>query len=76
MRMTAEQDRRDSDLITVAAVEEYARRHDMSVPDTISLFDKNNLFALLRESYGVLHTLDLDEGASFAEDVIRSRHDR
>lgn len=59
-----------SNLIVVATVEEYARRHNLTTENTIKLFNKHHIFPAIREQYEVLHMLDLDEGASLAEDLL------
>lgn len=65
------QDERDANLIVVATVEEYGRRHQMSTKDVIKLFNDHHLVELIRSQYDVLHMLDLGEGASFVEDVLK-----
>ena len=61
-------DARDADLIVVASVEEFGARHDMPSDKVVALFKENGIMRLLRDHYDVLHTQDLGEGASFAED--------
>lgn len=65
------QEERDTNLIVVAAVEEYGLRHKMQVKEVLSLFQRYNIGALLRSQYEVLHMMDLSEGADFAEDVLK-----
>lgn len=65
------QEERDTNLIVVAAVEEYGLRHKMQVKEVLSLFQRHNIGALLRSQYEVLHMMDLSEGADFAEDVLQ-----
>lgn len=65
-----EQDKKDADLIIVAAVEEYGWRHKMPSKDVIKLFRKHGILKLIRSQYDVLHMLDLGEGALFAEDIL------
>lgn len=72
--MSLSQDEHDANTIIVATVEEYAHKHDMSTSAVIALFREGDMFSLLRSQYEVLHTLDLSEGAAFAEDVLRSHH--
>lgn len=67
--MTA-QDKKDADLIVVAAVEEYGWRHKMSSQDVIKLFNEHGILKLIRSQYEVLHMLDLGEGALFAEEIL------
>ncbi len=67
----SEQDKKDCDLLTVAAVEEYARRHGMETAQVLTLFQQHEIISAIRSQYGVLHMLDLDEAADFAEDMLR-----
>lgn len=62
---------RDADLIIVASVEEYGMRHHMPVKEVLPLFEKHNIFALLRSQYDVLHMMDLSEGADVAESILQ-----
>ena len=71
--MGKSQDERDADLIVVASVEEFGARHGMPASDVASLFLEHGVTRLLRIHYDVLHTQDLGEGATFAEDVLDSR---
>jgi hypothetical protein len=61
---------RDENLLVVAAVEGYSRRHHIPTSETIELFSSKGLLQLIRENYPVLHTQSLDESADFAEDVL------
>lgn len=70
-RVMQKEKERDANLIFVAAVEEYGLRHQMQVKDVLSLFAEYNIFSMLRLQYEVLHTMDLGEGADFAESVLQ-----
>jgi len=61
---------RNENLIIVAAVERYASMHGIGVVEAFDLFNKYDLFSILRENYDTLHTQDLFEGALFAHDYI------
>lgn len=61
---------RDMNLIVVTTVEEFGFRHHMETKEVLFLFEKYNIIALLRSQYGVLHMMDLEEGADFAESVL------
>ena len=61
---------RDKNLMLVYAVEGYSQRHNLSEKDVISLFKKHGINQLIRKNYNALHTQDLDECISFAEDVL------
>ncbi|MCL1833219.1 MAG: DUF3791 domain-containing protein [Leptospirales bacterium] len=60
----------DQNLMLVYAVEGYSQRHNLLEKDVIILFRKHKINHLLRKNYNALHTQDLDECISFAEDVL------
>ena len=60
----------DQNLMLVYAVEGYSHRHNLPEKDVLSLFRKHGISQLIREHYNALHTQGLDEGISFAEDVL------
>jgi hypothetical protein len=60
----------DQNLMLVYAVEGYSQKHHLSEKDVIVLFRKHGITHLIRKNYNALHTQDLDEGISFAEDVL------
>ena len=61
---------RDENLMVVTAVESYSFEHGMNEKDVFALFNRHNVFNLLRSQYDTLHTQSLDESVSFAEDVL------
>ena len=61
---------RDQNLMLVYAVEGYSQRHNVPEKDVIILFRKYGINQLIRKNYNALHTQDLDESISFAEDVL------
>lgn len=67
----SEQDIKDCNLFIVAAVEEYAQKHNMKTEDVLQLFNEHNVIPAIRSQYVVLHMLDLDEAAVFAEDMLK-----
>lgn len=67
----SEQDTKDCNLIVVAAVEEYAQKHQMKTEQVLQLFNQHNIIPAIRSQYAVLHMLDLDEAALFAEDRLK-----
>ena len=69
----SEQDIKDCNLIVVAVVEGYAYKHNISVNQVLTLFNKYDVLGLLRSQYNVLHMLDLDEATEFAEDIIKGK---
>ena len=61
---------RDKNLMLVYAVEGYSHRHNLPEKDVITLFRRHGINQLIRKNYNALHTQDLDECISFAEDVL------
>lgn len=62
---------KESDLIVIAAAEEFAYKQNMEVKDVLQLFQQKGLFELLRSQYDVLHTLDLSECTDFVESYLK-----
>jgi hypothetical protein len=62
--------KRDQNLMLVYAVEGYSQRHNLPEKDVILLFQKHGISELIRKNYNALHTQDLDEAISFAEDIL------
>ena len=60
----------DENLLVVAAVEGYSRRHRISAAEVIDTFTRHDLLRLIRQNYPTLHTVSLDESVDFAEDVL------
>ena len=65
--------RNDKNLLVVVAVEEYARRQGITAYDALSVFLKYGITESIRQCYETLHTQDLYECVSFAEDILK-RH--
>jgi uncharacterized protein (DUF433 family) len=65
--------RREENLLVVFAVEEYARRHGISAYDTLTLFLKYGITDSIRHCYETLHTQDIYECVSFAEDILKRK---
>ena len=61
---------RDENLLVVAAVEGYSRRHRVPARETIEMFLRVGLLQRIRDNYPVLHTQSLDESVEFVEDVL------
>ena len=61
---------RDQNLMVVYAVEGYSYRHNLPEKDVLFLFKKHGINQLIRKNYNALHTQDIDESISFAEDVL------
>jgi hypothetical protein len=64
---------RDENLLVVVAVEEYARRHGISAHETLGLFLKYGITESIRQCYETLHTQEIYECVSFAEDILNRR---
>jgi hypothetical protein len=71
MNLTEEQ--RDRNLLVVAAVEGYARRHKIPARETLELFLKHGITESIRRCYETLHTQDLSECVLFAEDILNRK---
>ncbi len=67
------QQQRDENLMLVAAVEQYAKKHKISTADSYTLFLKYGINRLIRQHYNALHTQPLDESYYFAEDVLKNK---
>ncbi len=65
------QDKIDTNLLVVAAVEGYAHNHNLQEKDAYQMLAKRNLLSLVREQYPALHTQPLEETVSFVEDVMK-----
>jgi uncharacterized protein (DUF433 family) len=63
----------EENLLVVFAVEEYARRHKISARETLSLFLKFGITESIRQCYDTLHTQDIYECVSFAEDILKRK---
>ena len=60
----------EKNLLVVIAVEEYARRHKIPAHEALGLFLKFGITESIRQCYETLHTQDIYESLSFAEDII------
>ncbi len=60
-----------ANLLVVAAIEEYGRKHRMASSAVFDLFEKYRLIPMIHSQYEVLHMLDFNEAAIFAEDVLK-----
>jgi hypothetical protein len=61
-------------LLVVVAVEEYARRQGMPTNEALKLFLKFGVTDAIRQCYETLHTQDLYECVSFAEDILKRKN--
>jgi len=64
----------DKNLLVVVAVEEYARRHGISAHETLGIFLKFGITESIRQCYETLHTQDIYECVSFAEDILKRQN--
>jgi len=65
---------RDENMLVVVAVEEYARRHEISAHETLGIFLKFGVTEAIRQCYETLHTQDIYECVSFAEDILKRKN--
>ena len=65
----------DQNLMLVYAVEGFSQRHNLPEREVITLFQKHGIAQLIRKNYNALHTQELDESISFAEDVLSWKQD-
>ena len=63
----------NENLLVVTAVEEYARRQKISANETLGLFLKYGITDAIRQCYETLHTQDMYECVSFAEDILKRK---
>ena len=64
---------RSENLLVVVAVEEYSRRQGIPAHETLKLFLKYGVTEAIRQCYETLHTQDLYECVSFAEDILKRK---
>lgn len=62
--------KQDENFIIVATAEEYAYKHKMILSDVLHLFEKYNMFSILKSQYEVLHMLDISDSVSLVESII------
>jgi len=65
--------RSEENLLVVVAVEEYARRHKISAHETLEIFLKFGITESIRQCYETLHTQEIYECVSFAEDILKRK---
>jgi len=65
------QQQRDANLMLVAAVEQYAKKYNMSTAASFTLFQQYSINTLIRKHYNALHTQPFDESFYFAEDILK-----
>jgi hypothetical protein len=63
----------DKNLLIIEAIEGFAFNHDISSINAFEIFEKYDLFKLIRSQYEVLHTQSLEESIDFIEDVVRRK---
>ena len=63
----------DENLLVVVAVEEYARRHQITAHETLDIFIKFGITESIRQCYETLHTQDIYECVLFAEDILKRK---
>jgi len=60
----------NENLLVVAAVEGFSRRHRVPARETIARFERAGVLRLIRDNYSTLCTQRLEESVAFAEDVL------
>ena len=65
---------KDENLLVVFAVEEYARRHEIPAHEALDIFLKFGITESIRQCYDTLHTQDIYESVSFAEDILKRKN--
>ena len=63
----------EENLLVVFAVEEYARRYKLTANETLNIFLKYGITEAIRQCYDTLHTQDIYECVSFAEDILKRK---
>ncbi|OOM74985.1 DUF3791 domain-containing protein [Clostridium sp. BL-8] len=63
----------DKNLLIIEAIEGFAFNHNISSINAFEIFEKYDLFKLIRSQYEVLHTQGLEESIEFIEDVVRRK---
>lgn len=63
----------DKNLLIIEAIEGFAFNHNISSINAFNIFEKYDLFKLIRSQYDVLHTQSLEESIEFIEDVVRRK---
>jgi hypothetical protein len=64
----------EENLLVVFAVEEYARKNKIPTHEALQLFLKFGITESIRQCYETLHTQDLYETLSFAEDILKRKN--
>ena len=64
----------DKNLLVVVAVEEYAKRHKIPTHEALDIFLKFDITESIRQCYETLHTQDIYESLSFAEDILARKN--
>ena len=63
----------NGNLLVVYAVEEYSRRNKIPASETLNIFLEYGITEAIRQCYETLHTQDIDECVSFAEDILKRK---
>lgn len=63
----------DKNLLIIEAIEGFAFNHNISSINAFNIFEKYDLFNLIRSQYDVLHNQSLEESIEFVEDVVRRK---
>lgn len=65
----------DVELMSIQALENYARHHHMSAKKTVDLFNKYQVFEKLLLQHEILHQLDFSDTDNYVEEIIEKKSD-
>ena len=60
----------DVEILSVQALEEYARQHNLSTEETVKLFYKHQVFEKILIQHEYLHQLNIEETLDYVEEII------
>ena len=60
----------DVEILSIQALEGYARQHDLSTEEAVKLFYKHQVFEKILIQHEYLHQLDIEETLDYVEEII------
>lgn len=60
----------DVEILSVQALEQYAKQHNLPTAEAVSLFYKHQVFEKILIQHEYLHQLDLEETLNYVEEII------
>lgn len=60
----------DVEILSIQALEQYARQHNLSTAEAVKLFYKHQVFEKILIQHEYLHQLDLEETLNYVEEII------